>query len=258
NSNDIMASAVATAYGEIGVIGNVIVHASYRARGLGRAVMEAELEWLSARGVRSVELDATVDGRPLYQKLGFVERSPSWMLVETVGKVLAPGPHSPVADDVVTELTAADLKAVGQLDRQAFGGDRLPLLAAMQAQHGTRGWSMRDTGGAIAGYLFTRPTERQPVGVRVGPWVARTPEVALALLRYAVAATAQQAASVAAAPVLASVPGASGQVTATFARAGMPLVPDDVRMRLTLSADEAGASGMGEDWVFGMLAPMVG
>ncbi|HEV2237469.1 MAG TPA: hypothetical protein VGR57_12475, partial [Ktedonobacterales bacterium] len=32
NSDDIMASAVATAYGEIGVIGNVIVHASHRAR----------------------------------------------------------------------------------------------------------------------------------------------------------------------------------------------------------------------------------
>jgi hypothetical protein len=180
------------------------------------------------------------------------------MLVETVGKVLALHLTSAAPEAAVAELTAADLAAVAALDRQAFGGDRLPLLAATLAQTGTRGWALRDAGRSIAGYLFARPTERRPVGVRIGPWIARTPEVALGLLRHAVAGVAQPAVSSDAAPVLASVPGASDRVTTTFARAGMPLVPDDVRMRLTLSADAPAAGAPREDWVYGMLAPMVG
>jgi predicted N-acetyltransferase YhbS len=254
----IIAAAVATAYGDIGVIGNVIVQASHRARGLGRAVMEAELAWLRARGVRFVELDATDHGRPLYEKLGFVQRAPSWMLVETVGKALTLPPASLVPALTVADLTEANLADVHALDREAFGGDRSSLLATVLAQEGTRGWAMRDAASVVTGYLFARPAERRTVGLRLGPWIARSPEVAVSLLGHAAMAAHDLTGGNELAPVLASVPGASAVVTDTLSRYGMPLVPDDVRMRLTLPSDAPATAAAREDWVYGMLAPMVG
>jgi GNAT superfamily N-acetyltransferase len=260
--NAIIASAVGTAYGDIGIIGNVIVHASHRARGLGRAVMEAELEWLRQRGVRIVELDATHHGRPLYEKLGFVQRAPSWMLIETVGRLLAQRKPAAETEAVTVELSASNLGSVAALDRQAFGGDRMPLLAAVLAQDGMRGWGMGDVRGAVSGYIFARPTERRTAGVRIGPWIAQSPEVALQLLRHAVMSLAHLTEGNHEAPLLASVPGASTVVTGCFEDHGLPLVPDDVRMRLTFT-DAAGGSAFDADaartdWVYGMLAPMVG
>jgi predicted N-acetyltransferase YhbS len=252
----ILASAVATAYGNFGIIGNVIVHASHRARGLGRAVMEAELGWVRQRGVTHVELDATENGRPLYEKLGFAQRAPSWMLAERAGAIVAHHSDADVPPSDIRELTPASLPAIAALDRRAFGGDRMRLLSAVLALADTRGWTVRDANGTATGYIFVRPLEHRP-GVHVGPWIARTSQAALVLLRHAVASCC---AGMSEAPVLASVPGASSVVTGTFADAGMPLVPDDVRMRLIFDGfgtasdvDDARA-----DWVYGMLAPMVG
>lgn len=256
----IIASAVGTAYGDIGIIGNVIVHASHRARGLGRAVMEAELDWLRQRGVRFVELDATDHGRPLYEKLGFVKRAPSWMLVERLAHLQ--GLHQSVAARGMLAMTPASLPAIAALDRQAFGGDRLPLLAAVLALDETYGWALLDDQDAAQGYIFVRPTERRPVALRVGPWIARSPDAALQLLRHAVMASERLVEGNGEAQVLASVPGVSSVVTGCFVANGLPLVPDDIRMRLTFAGDggelRGGVGPVREDWVFGMLAPMVG
>jgi predicted N-acetyltransferase YhbS len=257
-SHTVAASAVATAYGAYGVIGNVIVHASHRARGLGRAVMEAELTWLRQRGVTHVELDATEHGRPLYEKLGFVSRAPSWMLLETVGRVREQR-STDESGIRIHKLTPATLECVAALDRQAFGGDRLPLLAAVLALQETCGWVATDAHGTAVGYLFARPTEHVTHGMRIGPWIARAPHVALSLMQHAVRAAPAVHES---APLVASVPGASEVVTGCFTTAGMALVPDDVRMRLTFPRDEGAAAIVSEaaraDWVYGMLAPMVG
>jgi GNAT superfamily N-acetyltransferase len=254
----ILASAVATAYGPIGIVGNVIVHASHRAKGLGRAVMEAELAWLHQRGVTHVELDATEHGRPLYDKLGFVTQAPSWMLVERAGSIAAR--HLPAESPAsnVQVLSPEALASVGALDRQAFGGDRMPLLTAVLALEDTRGWVVRDASGNVAGYIFVRPAEHRSAGLRIGPWIARSPRAALDLLTHAVASSSDVLTSDA--PVLASVPGASSTVTGTFAELGMPLVPDDVRMRLTFAGPEPSLDVEipRADWVYGMLAPMVG
>ncbi len=256
----ILAAAVGTAYGDLGVIGNVIVQASHRARGLGRAVMETELAWLRQRSVRYVELDATEHGRPLYEKLGFVQRAPSWMLRETVGRFRAHHGVAMTAGATIGDLSPMTLQDVVGLDQQAFGGDRMPLLAAVLALPETRGWAARDERDRAVGYVFARPTESRPRGVRIGPWVAQNPHLALDLIRHAVSMEADVAMDEA--PLIASVPGVSAVVTGCFAETGLPVVPDDVRMRLTFPVGEAGTDHTAEvaraDWVYGMLAPMVG
>lgn len=54
---------------------NVSVDATHRRRGLAEALMRALLEEVRARDLRSVTLNAAPMGRPLYERLGFVESS---------------------------------------------------------------------------------------------------------------------------------------------------------------------------------------
>src|SRR5579872_4332740 len=54
--DEIIATVVATASGSVGVIGNVIVVAAHRRRGLARELMETALRWQHTRGVQHVQL----------------------------------------------------------------------------------------------------------------------------------------------------------------------------------------------------------
>lgn len=59
-------------FGEVAWVAMVLVDPRFRRRGIGRALMEHALAYLDGRGMRSVRLDATPLGQPLYEKLGFV------------------------------------------------------------------------------------------------------------------------------------------------------------------------------------------
>ena len=59
--------------GRAGYVQYVCTEAKHRGRGLGRAVMEALVDWYRANGVGVVELHATADGEPLYRSMGFDE-----------------------------------------------------------------------------------------------------------------------------------------------------------------------------------------
>jgi ribosomal protein S18 acetylase RimI-like enzyme len=51
---------------------NVYVAPAWRRRGVGEALMRAVLDALAARGIRRIVLHASDNGRPLYERLGFV------------------------------------------------------------------------------------------------------------------------------------------------------------------------------------------
>jgi len=50
---------------------NVYTEPGHRRSGVGRAIMEAILDWCRARRVARVTLHASLEGRPLYEGLGF-------------------------------------------------------------------------------------------------------------------------------------------------------------------------------------------
>jgi len=58
---------------ERAIILNVYTEARFRRRGIARRVMQVILAWVEARGLRSVNLHASDEGRQLYEKLGFVQ-----------------------------------------------------------------------------------------------------------------------------------------------------------------------------------------
>jgi GNAT superfamily N-acetyltransferase len=60
----------------LGWVGMVLTHPDYRRRGFARALVAQALEIARERNVQTLKLDATDQGRPLYQSLGFVDEQP--------------------------------------------------------------------------------------------------------------------------------------------------------------------------------------
>ncbi|HEY7778763.1 MAG TPA: GNAT family N-acetyltransferase [Ktedonobacterales bacterium] len=262
-----LAAVSAVAYGPIGFIGNVIVAPQGRGRGLGAHIMRHVIAWLAGEGVRRVELDATPEGRRLYERLGFVPTERSWIVEGTPAALdrrhLADRAHG--STHTLMDLRPGALAVIAAVDRAALGGDRLDLLDALLAQPGV--WARAAVGvdGNADGYLVARPMASPPDGLHVGPWVCRSPAVAAALLADVVSAKLNAAGAplTPEAPLHAVVPGAARSALA-FARAiGLTPIPDDMRMRLAVPAhggDSDASDPIAADTtlVYAMLAPMVG
>jgi GNAT superfamily N-acetyltransferase len=54
------------------IVVNVYTDHAYRRRGLARMVMHQIIDWAETSGIESLVLQASLDGRPLYEQLGFV------------------------------------------------------------------------------------------------------------------------------------------------------------------------------------------
>jgi GNAT superfamily N-acetyltransferase len=64
---------------------NVYTETAHRRRGIARLVMEAIHTWCRENGVTSVALNASEDGRPLYESLGYVLSPSPMMFLSIVG-----------------------------------------------------------------------------------------------------------------------------------------------------------------------------
>jgi GNAT superfamily N-acetyltransferase len=249
-----------------GVIGNVVVRADYQRRGLARLLMRAALDWQREKGVQTVWLDATKDGRALYRSVGFVDCEPSYYADAPVS-ALKRGWLRTSSGALRAHLAPPDAIArVASLDLAAFGGDRMPLLTGVLGESETWLYLVEDGSGETLGYLMARTLESPLVGIRAGAWVARSDEAAAALLaalttddapwRLAVARGSNGAQQ----PVLhISPPGNNPAALTLLKNAGMEITLDDLIMR----HDFPDANGnihparQRVAWVYGWLAAMV-
>ena len=97
-------------------VGMVLTHPEYRGRGFARTLMERALDHLS--DVRTVKLDATEMGGPLYKKLGFVDECATERWIRPAG---APCEMDLVSGNVPP---ARMLTMAVQLNRDRQGADR--------------------------------------------------------------------------------------------------------------------------------------
>ena len=65
---------------------NVYTERPHRRRGLARLIMDTIHDWCRAEGITSVALNASRDGRPLYESMGYTE-SPSPMMFLPIVRV---------------------------------------------------------------------------------------------------------------------------------------------------------------------------
>ena len=153
----IVATTTLLCYGaQLAWIGMVLTNPEYRRMGFARRLVEAALERAGSLGINCVKLDATPEGRPLYEKLGFeteqvVERwsRDGCQTNRPAGPFLPLSPSSP------------------ELDREAFGAGRAALLeelALRNPPHRTE-----------EAYAFSRLGARRRY---LGPCVAPEPKAA--------------------------------------------------------------------------------
>lgn len=110
---------------EYATLGLVIISDALQGQGLGRAMMQ---QLLADAGERSVILNATAAGRPLYEKLGF-------QVIDTLSQhqsATAQVPHTALPPGSrIRPLQADETPALLALDRHASGMDRSTVLTAL-------------------------------------------------------------------------------------------------------------------------------
>jgi GNAT superfamily N-acetyltransferase len=168
----IVAVAGCMVYGSFSWIGLVGTHPAARGRGLATQLSEHLVKWSYARGCRTVALDASKLGRPIYERLGF---RPAGSTVQ-----LAPPrvqePRNP--EVAISPLDSADKDQLLELDAAIFGGDRSSLLEMLLGGDDNSRLITRRTAGRLSGFLFVR-------GRLIGPGAATSPDVARALVQDA-------------------------------------------------------------------------
>ncbi len=149
------------------------VKPSLRGRGIGKTIMNRLMAEARDLGVRTVRLDATNWGKPLYLNCGFKDeyRVLWYEPLPTISADRA----TPV--DVITQETLPPWCL--EMDREAFGDDRSLLLRRVVAS----GAKVLIAGVDGFGILWNR---------KVGPVVAQSVEAATAIVREAQALGAER------------------------------------------------------------------
>lgn len=171
----LVATAMWWSYGQSHAsVGMIIVDPAMQGRGLGRALMEALLQATSGR---TVILNATLEGLPLYAKLGFVSRGQ----VFQHQAVLKTVPEFADGRADIRVMQASDEKQVRQLDLAASGMDRTALLTTL---FNTGTVMVLDQGDGASAYACVREFGH---GVVIGPVVAGGASADVAAKRLIVA-----------------------------------------------------------------------
>jgi len=146
--------------GRFAWIGMVLVDPDYRGRGIGTRLLEKTIAHLDACRVPTMKLDATPQGKPIYEKLGFVTEYEieRWTLKR------APG-----AATVTGESPAPDLERILSADREVFGADRGDLLRSLDGDAPEFTLTAHFL-GHLTGYTLGRRGSRAD---HLGPWMAR-------------------------------------------------------------------------------------
>ena len=148
-------------------IGMVLVEPARRGQGIGTRLLEKAIEYLDECRVPCMKLDATPQGKPLYEKLGFVSEYEieRWKLQRTQGHD-APAAGEPLTEEILEQ------------DRDVFGADRSALLRSIALEYPAFALQARSQ-DKLMGYSFGR---RGALADHLGPWVAQDESSARSLL----------------------------------------------------------------------------
>lgn len=154
--------------GRLAWIGMVLVDPGFRGQGIGTALLAHAVAYLDARRIPCIKLDATPQGQPLYERLGFkVEYEIERCLLRRAVSTAATSPRK-------TE----DLDAIVAIDRDAFGVDRGALVRSL-AGAAPELVVLASQGESLEGYALGR---RGSLADHLGPWIARDERAARVIL----------------------------------------------------------------------------
>ncbi|MEO8436796.1 MAG: GNAT family N-acetyltransferase [Pyrinomonadaceae bacterium] len=137
---------------ELGWIGMVLVNPENRRRGIATRLIKTALDYLSGK-VLTVKLDATPEGQPVYEGLGFEVES----LIERWAGIARAAPIS--FSNQIETTAELDIEARSELlalDRRAFGVDRSRLIEMLIEKACIAPVLARAADGRLSGYALAR------------------------------------------------------------------------------------------------------
>ncbi len=155
--------------GRFAWIGMVLVEPQFRRQGVGTRLLTRAIEHLDACRVPTIKLDATPQGKPIYENLGFVTEFEieRWILE-----------RPPQAENSLSRDPPPVFGDILDLDRKVFGADRGELLRSLD--RGTPAFTLGiQSEGEMRGYALGRRGSRAD---HFGPWMAQDEMVARELL----------------------------------------------------------------------------
>lgn len=159
---EIVGTAMSWLYGgDAATLGMVIVSPKAQGMGIGRRLMDRVLADLDGR---TVMLNATDEGLPLYRKMGFEPIGP---VFQHQGAAFAVPVAELIPDERVRPLGSKDMDTLHMLARRATGMDRDRLLDALVP--GAQGVVLTRSNEPVGFALFRRFGRGYVVGPTIAP-----------------------------------------------------------------------------------------
>lgn len=175
-NSKIIGTATVINYSDLaGWIGMVLVDKDFRRQGVGRTLVTKILD--KVHGFKSVKLDATPAGQPVYQKLGFIEERVLYRMTSTPFKSIDKMGYNPEPEAIQPN----EFDEIIKFDKDIFGVERTDLLKNSLRNYPLKAFRIKRD-GKISGYILGRD------GIRynyMGPVFAFTTSDAEALISSA-------------------------------------------------------------------------
>jgi hypothetical protein len=162
--NQIAGIGAAIIYGSTAWLAHIIVHTTFRNKGIGYGIVQELVKIANDYRVESFLLTATALGKPVYEKAGFKSVSEYVFMNRE-----EPWIEKPVSANIF-DYSEKFREQIYQMDRQASGEDRSLLLSDFI--HDTKVFAEKDR---VLGYCIPRLKE--------GPIIAEDKEVGLELMK---------------------------------------------------------------------------
>jgi GNAT superfamily N-acetyltransferase len=129
---------------EVAWIGMVLVDKAYRGRGIGKMLISNILNRLTS--FKSIKLDATPVGQPLYEKLGFKNEYLIHRMTTSSKKISQPF----LSGITPVPVLVSDIPEITALDTSIFGAERTSLVKSLISENPENSWCVKRNGKITA------------------------------------------------------------------------------------------------------------
>ncbi len=157
-------------------IGMMLVDRDYRGRGISKLLLLDAIDKL--KKCKSIKLDATPAGRPVYLKMGFIDEHVLYRMTHPSVSEIS------LSDNTIEteQIKPDDIQKVVDFDKKVFGADRTELIRSLYKGAPELVWIIRENKN-VTGFCLGR---RGQNFTQIGPVYASSSKGAKALIQSAV------------------------------------------------------------------------
>ncbi len=148
--NQLVGTATAINYANIvSWIGMVLVDKKFRGQGISKLLLKSLFDEL--KSCKSIKLDATPAGQPVYKTLGFADE---YTISRMVNSSFAGLPNIDF-ENTIQQIKHDDILAIIEFDKQVFGADRKQIIQILINDYPKNSWVQKE-GNKIVGFALGR------------------------------------------------------------------------------------------------------